>query len=69
MLPAREEHIFSPLPGVDSCSGGDTEPTLRLGGLLPKHEPVLLPQRKLLLRNVHALLLLRRLLQLVREQL
>lgn len=67
--PARESNLFYRPPSADSCSGGDTELTLRLEGLLLKHEPVLLPQRKLLLSVVHVLLLLRRQLQPVREQL
>ena len=69
LLPAREEHLLWLPPGVDFCSGKDTDKTRQHKELLPKRELVLLPQRKLLLRSVHANWLLRELLQLKREQL
>ena len=58
-----------PPPGADLCSGKDTEQTKPHKKELQQHELVLLPQRRLLPRSVHAKLLLRELLPPKREPL
>ena len=67
LLPASRSKVGWPLPGANFSSGKDTDKTKPHKGPLLKHGLVLLPQRRLLPRSVHANWLLRELLQPKRE--